>query len=124
MAEPQGRKRVLIVEDASIIRAMLNKTFAAQGFDCIEVTRGEDAIKAYRDSKPDLVTLDIHMEGLSGMSVLQVLRTIDPNARIIIVSVDGDRVFIEEAIRQGAKAFVVKPFQPEALVEAVARAFE
>jgi len=103
---------------------MLNKILSEDGFVCAEAANGEEAIKAYKAQPADLVTLDIHIDGLSGMSVLQVLRTIDPNARIIIISVEGDRAFIEEAIRQGAKAFVAKPFLPETLRDAMARAFE
>lgn len=106
------------------MRSMIVKILTAQGFACVEAESGEEAIKSYKAQPADLVTLDIHIGGLSGMSVLQVLRTLDPSARIIVVSVDGDRVYIEEAIRQGAKAFVAKPFLPETLQDAIARAFE
>lgn len=124
MPTARDSKSALIVEDASIVRSMLNKILSEDGFVCSEAGSGEEAIKAYRTQPTDIVTLDIHIDGLSGMSVLQVLRTIDPNARIIVVSVEGDRAFIEEAIRQGAKAFVAKPFLPETLRDAITRAFE
>lgn len=122
-AEP-ATKPVLIVEDATIIRTMLKNIFAAQGFACLEASSGDEAIKLYNTERPDLVTLDIHIDRLSGLSVLQVLRNLDPSVRVIVISVEPDRHIIEEVIRQGAKAFVAKPFEPEVLQEAIAVALQ
>lgn len=122
MEDATRRKRALVVDDASITRTMLCKMLAAQGFACIEAATGEDAIKIYNTEHPELVVLDIHIDRISGMGVLQVILRLDPQARVVIVSSESDRQIIDELMRIGAKAFVPKPFQPETLTDAIARA--
>ncbi|MGH7683085.1 MAG: response regulator, partial [Vulcanimicrobiaceae bacterium] len=66
-------KRILIVDDASTTRVLLRRLLDAQGFICLEASSGEQAVKVFHEQRPDLVTLDIHMDQLSGMGVIQVL---------------------------------------------------
>lgn len=124
MSEPSNGKRILIIDDASGTRALLGKLLKNQGFECSEAASGEEAVKLYHAQRPDLVTLDIHMDKLSGMGVVQVLLKIDPKARIVIVTSETEKRFLDELLRMGAKDVVNKPFQTERLYEAIANALE
>jgi len=120
--EAPAGKRVLIVDDASSTRTLLRRLLDGQGFLCTEASSGEEAVKAYHAQRPDLITLDIHMEKLSGMGVVQVLLKIDPKARIVIVTSETEKRFIDELFRMGVKDVVHKPFQTEQLYDAIAHA--
>lgn len=117
-------KRVLIVDDATTTRVLLRKLLDKQGFECTEAASGEAAVKAFHAQRPDLVTLDIHMEQLSGMGVVQVLLKIDPKARIVIVTSETEKRILDELYRMGVKEVVNKPFQPEQFYDAIAHALE
>lgn len=124
MPGPPNAKRVLIVDDASITRSILRKILSGAGFDCIEASSGEEALRVYNAERPDVVTLDIHMDRLSGMGVLQVLLKLDPNARVVVVSSEGDRAIIDQLKQLGIKSFVPKPYEPDALTNAVVHALD
>ena len=123
MNESWTGKRALIVDDASITRTMLNRFLTEDGFACQEAATEEEAIRIFHTERPDLVTLDIHMDKLSGMGVLQVLLRIDPAVRVVIVSSETDKHIVAEVLRLGAKSFVPKPFAREELTGAISRAF-
>ena len=122
MPEGSTRKRILIVDDASTTRVLLRKLLEAQGYECVEAKSGEEAVAMYHAGRPDLVTLDIHMEQLSGMAVVQVLLRIDPKARLVIVTSETEKRITDELLRMGAKEIVQKPFQSEQLREAIEHA--
>lgn len=124
MPESPVGKRVLIVDDASSTRVLLGKLLEAQGFVCIQATSGEEAVKLFHTQRPDLVTLDIHMNELSGMGVVQVLLKIDPKARIVIITSETEKRITDELLRMGVKEVVNKPFQAERFREAIANALE
>lgn len=124
MSDASVGKRVLIVDDASSTRVLLGKLLAAEGFTCIEATSGEEAVKIFHAQRPDLVTLDIHMDQLSGMGVVQVLLKIDPKVRIVIITSETEKRITDELLRMGVKEVVNKPFQAERFREAIANALE
>jgi two-component system, chemotaxis family, chemotaxis protein CheY len=119
-----SNKRVLIVDDAASTRTILRTILSAQGFECVEAETEEQAIKAYNADRHDLVTLDIHIDRVSGMGVLQVIRQIDPDARVIIVSTESDKAIIAKMMSLGAKGFVAKPFHRQTIEDAVSRALD
>ena len=122
MAETNNNKRILIVDDASGTRAILNKILSAQGFECTEVATSDEALRTYNAERPALVMLDIHIDDITGMGVLQVLRQLDPDAKVVIVSNESDRAIIDKMMSLGAKGFVAKPFEPDAIADAIKRA--
>jgi CheY-like chemotaxis protein len=124
MPETALGKRVLIVDDAGTTRVLLGKLLSAEGFVCIEASSGEEAVKIFHAQRPDLVTLDIHMNELSGMGVVQVLLKIDPKARIVIITSETEKRITDELLRMGVKEVVNKPFQAERFREAIANALE
>jgi len=117
-------KRILIADDASTTRVLLRKLLEKEGFECTEAPTGEEAVKLFHTQRPDLVTLDIHMDKLSGMGVVQVLLKIDPKARIVIVTSETEKRITDELLRMGVKDVVNKPFESERLYDAIAHALE
>lgn len=116
---------VLIVDDALFMRKMLSDILKKEGFEIAgEAENGKEAIEKYSALKPDLVTMDIvmpKMEEIDGVAAVREIIKGDPNARIIMVSAMGQHALVVEAIQAGAKDFIVKPFQPSRVVEAIKR---
>ncbi len=116
-------KRVLIVDDAAFMRMMIKNVLTQNGYEVAgEASNGQEALVLYEKVKPDLVTLDITMPEMDGIQTLKELLKIDPSANIIMVTAMGQQQLVIEAIQVGAKDFVVKPFQPDRLLEAVRKA--
>lgn len=116
-------KRVLIVDDAAFMRMMIKNVLTQNGYEVAgEASNGQEALVLYEKVKPDLVTLDITMPEMDGIQTLKELLRIDPSANVIMVTAMGQQQLVIEAIQVGAKDFVVKPFQPDRLIEAVRKA--
>ncbi len=114
---------ILIVDDLDFIKIVLRDILEKSGFRVIgEASNGEDAIRLYQEKRPDAVLMDITMPGMDGLTALKRIRDIDPAARIIICSALGQQRLIVQAIQQGAKDFIVKPFQPQRVVSALKKA--
>ena len=109
-------KRILIVDDALIMRRRIRDVAEQAGWKVAgEAKNGEEAVDIYEQSKPDLVTLDIVMPKLDGVSALRRIVEIDPQARIIMVSAVDQKEKLAECIQAGAIDFIVKPFEKLAL---------
>ncbi|HQD40805.1 MAG: response regulator [Firmicutes bacterium] len=114
---------VLIVDDAAFMRMMLKDILLRGGYQVVgEAENGQRAIELYKELKPDLVTMDITMPELDGISALKEIRAYDPDAVVIMCSAMGQQALVIDAIGAGAKDFIVKPFQPERVLEAVKKA--
>jgi two-component system chemotaxis response regulator CheY len=115
-------KTVLICDDALFMRTMLGNILKQAGFEVIgEAENGVEAVDRYRELKPDLVTMDIVMPDKGGIDAVREIVQEDPGARILMCSAMGQQGLVVEAIQAGAKDFVVKPFQPSRVLEAVQR---
>ncbi|MBT9253403.1 MAG: response regulator [Brockia lithotrophica] len=113
-------KRILIVDDAAFMRMMLKDILKRGGYEVVgEAANGVEAVALYRELRPDLVTMDITMPEMDGISALKQIRTLDPEAKVIMVSAMGQQAMVIEAIQSGARDFIVKPFQAERVLEAV-----
>lgn len=114
--------RVLIVDDALFMRNLLRDIFSAAGWEVAgEAADGNEAVQRYNELKPDLVTLDIVMPERSGIEALQDIVAADPDAVVIMCSALGQESMVMEAIQNGARDFIVKPFQEEQVLEVVTR---
>jgi two-component system chemotaxis response regulator CheY len=113
--------QVLVVDDAAFMRLRLRKLLEEHGYQVHEASNGREAIERYRALRPDVVLMDITMPELDGIEAVRSIVAEDPNARIVMVSALGQQAMVLEAIYAGAKDFVVKPFQPERVLTAVAR---
>jgi two-component system chemotaxis response regulator CheY len=115
--------RILIVDDAAFMRKVLTDSLTQGGHEVVgEASNGKDAVTRFQEVSPELTTLDITMPEVDGLEALRDILATDPSARVIMCSALGTEDKVLEAIRLGAKDFVVKPFQPERVLEAVARA--
>jgi two-component system chemotaxis response regulator CheY len=115
--------RVLVVDDAAFMRKVVGDALARGGHEVVgEAGNGVEAIARFQELKPDLTTLDITMPEKDGLSALKEIIAIDPGARVIMCSALGQESKVLESIKLGARDFVVKPFQPERVNEAVGKA--
>ena len=113
---------VLICDDAIFMRTMLADILQQAGFDIVgEAETGAQAVARYRELRPDLVTMDIVMPDMGGIDAVREITKLDPGARILMCSAMGQQALVIEAIQAGAKDFVVKPFQPSRVLEAIQR---
>ncbi len=115
-------KRVLIVDDAAFMRMMLKDILTKNGYIVAgEAENGAVAVEKFKELRPDLVTMDITMPEMDGITAVKEIRAIDSNAKIIMCSAMGQQAMVIDSIQAGAKDFVVKPFQPDRVLEAVAK---
>lgn len=113
---------VLVCDDAIFMRTMIGDILNQAGFEIIgEAESGLQAVQKYRELKPDLVTMDIVMPDMGGIEAVREICKQDPDAKILMCSAMGQQALVVEAIQAGAKDFVVKPFQPSRVLEAVQR---
>ncbi|ADI01746.1 MAG TPA: response regulator [Syntrophothermus lipocalidus] len=116
-------KTVLVVDDAAFMRMMIKDILTKNGYAVVgEAENGLVALEKYKELNPDLVTMDITMPEMDGITAVREIRKIDPGAKIIMCSAMGQQAMVIDAIQAGARDFVVKPFQPERVVEAVSKA--
>ena len=112
--------RVLVVDDAAFMRMMVKDILSKNGYEVVgEAENGMKALEKYQELKPDLVTMDITMPEMDGISAVKEIKKVDPNAKIVMCSAMGQQAMVIEAIQSGAKDFIVKPFQADRVIEAV-----
>ena len=115
-------KTVLIVDDAAFMRMSLKMMLERNGYQVVgEAENGEVGIKKYMELKPDLVTMDITMPEMDGITALKAIMQYDPKACVLLVSAMGQQHFVMEAITNGAKGFIVKPFQEEHIIKTLSK---
>ena len=113
---------VLVCDDAIFMRTMISDILTQAGFEVVgEAESGTQAVERYHALKPDLVTMDIVMPDMGGIEAVREICRTDPEAKILMCSAMGQQALVVEAIQAGAKDFVVKPFQPSRVLEAVQR---
>lgn len=116
--------RILVVDDANFMRMQCSKVLRSGGHDVTEAVDGADAVIKYREVHPDLVLMDVTMPVMDGIEAVKAIRGESPDARIIMVSATGQQSMVMSAIEAGALDFVLKPFQPQRLLQAVQTAVE
>jgi len=114
--------RILVVDDAAFMRKVLTDALTTGGHEVIgEAANGNEAVARYQEFHPDLTTLDITMPEADGLHALREILAADPAAKVIMCSALGAEDKVLEAIRLGAKDFIVKPFQAERVLDAVSK---
>ena len=111
-------KRALVVDDSPYIQKELSRILEKHGCSVVATaTNGLEGVKKYRELKPDFVTLDLVMPQMGGIQTLTLLKKIDPNAIVIMVSSMSGKGKIMECAKAGAKHYILKPFEEEKIVE-------
>lgn len=114
---------ILIVDDAAFMRMMIKDILTKNGYTVVgEAENGAVAVESYKELKPDLVIMDITMPEMDGIQAVKEIKSLDPNAKIIMCSAMGQQAMVIEAIQAGARDFIVKPFQQDRVIEAVKKA--
>ena len=116
--------KILVVDDAAFMRMRCTKMLSDSGFEVAEAADGNQALAKYREFKPDGVLLDITMPELDGLATLKELIKMDPGARVAMVTAMGQQSMVMEALKSGARDFIVKPFEAERVLAAVRKIME
>ncbi|PFJ17256.1 two-component system response regulator [Bacillus cereus] len=115
--------KILVVDDAMFMRTMIKNLLKSNSeFEIIgEAENGVEAIQKYKELQPDIVTLDITMPEMDGLEALKEIIKIDSSAKVVICSAMGQQGMVLDAIKCGAKDFIVKPFQADRVIEALTK---
>ncbi|SCW34469.1 two-component system, chemotaxis family, response regulator CheY [Paenibacillus tianmuensis] len=117
-------KKILIVDDSLFMRMILRNVIQELGYETVaEASNGLEALTLYSELKPDLVTLDITMPEMDGITALEEIKNMDPDAKVIMVSAMGQQALLIRAVSMGASDFIVKPFSKDRVREALKKAF-
>lgn len=114
--------KILIVDDSALARRNTRLILEAEGYEVAEAHDGLSALERYFVDKPDVVVLDLVMKGMYGLDVLEKLREMDPQVRVVVVSADIQSSSHDLVQQAGGKAFVNKPFHRTELLDAVTTA--
>jgi two-component system chemotaxis response regulator CheY len=110
--------RVLVVDDAAFMRTSIRRILEKNGFEVVgEAENGLVATERYKQLKPDIVTMDITMPEMDGITALKVIKQYDPKAKIIIVTAMGQEPMVMDAVASGAASFIVKPFKEDIIIQ-------
>ena len=104
---------VLIVDDSAFMRMRCVATVKEEGFETLEAADGVEAVEVYKQRQPNAVLLDITMPNMDGLEALRQIMAFDSKAKVAMVTAMGQQGMVMEAMKAGARDFVVKPFEPD-----------
>ena len=113
-------KKILLVDDAAFMRKMIKDTLNKNGYtELYEAVDGVDAVEKFGEIAPDLVIMDITMPNMDGLEAQKAIRAKDSSANVVMCSAMGQESMVMDAVRSGAKDFIVKPFKPDRVLKTV-----
>ena len=111
-------KKILIVDDAAFMRMMLKNILTKAGYEIVgEAVDGVDGFNKFQELNPDMVLLDITMPNMDGIQCLKKIKENTPDAKCVMCSAMGQKTMVIDAIQNGAKDFIVKPFEEDRVIE-------
>ncbi len=113
--------KVLIVDDAEFLRVRLTKMLNAEGHEVCQAENGLKAVEMYREIHPDVVLMDVTMPEMDGLTALKEIVQFDAKAKVIMLTALGQESVVLEAVKSGARDFVVKPFEQERVMKAITK---
>jgi two-component system alkaline phosphatase synthesis response regulator PhoP len=113
-----GRARILVVEDELDLQDLLRYNLEREGYSVASATRGEEALKAIRQERPDMVLLDLMLPGMDGLEVCRSLRsdTAMKDLPIVMLTAKGEEADVVAGLELGADDYITKPFSPRVLI--------
>ena len=112
--------KIWIGDDAAFMRKVIKDTLSKSGYtDLYEAVDGADAVEKYNEIQPDLVLMDITMPNMDGLEALKTIRGKEGNANVVMCSAMGQESMVIDAVRSGAKDFIVKPFKADRVLKTV-----
>ena len=113
-------KKILLVDDAAFMRKMIKDVLSKGGYtELYEAVDGIDAVEKFAEIHPDLVMMDITMPNMDGLDALKAIRAKDGNANVVMCSAMGQESMVMDAVRSGAKDFIVKPIKADRVLKTV-----
>ncbi len=112
-------RRALVVDDTSIMRMIVSRIMREARWEVAEATNGAEAIQSYFRWRPNIVIMDLTMDGLDGTAAIRGILQIDPNARVVVCSSTSDAHIVLNLLKLGARGYITKPFTPEKLLATV-----
>jgi two-component system chemotaxis response regulator CheY len=117
--------RIVVADDAAFMRQMIREIIEEHGHEIVaEASDGIEAVEAFKQHHPDVVTMDIVMPRLSGIDAVRNIMKLDASACVVMCSALGQETLVSEAMQAGARDFIVKPFRPDAVVETLLKVLE
>jgi two-component system chemotaxis response regulator CheY len=117
--------RVLVVDDSSTMRKIVVQHLKSEAYDvCGEAGNGKEAVDRFKELAPDVVTMDINMPEMDGIAALKAILSYDAKARVVMLTSEGEKNIVLQAITAGAKGYCVKPPVRAKLCETVKKALE
>jgi two-component system, chemotaxis family, chemotaxis protein CheY len=117
-------KTIMVVDDAQFMRMRVTKLLTEQGYEVIQAADGEEAVKTYRAARPDVVLMDITMPRKDGLTALAEIRAFDQKAKVIMLTALSQQTMVLEAMKSGAKDFLVKPYDPDRVLKILHKVLE
>lgn len=112
--------KILIVDDSRTSRKILRGILEGDGHTVVgEAENGKIGVEEYKATKPDIVTLDITMPEMDGIEALKAIKSVDADAKAIMVTAAGQKEKMLEAVKSGASEFITKPFEPEEILNVI-----
>ena len=111
--------KILIVDDAAFMRMRCKKLLKENGHEVVEAENGVVAVEKYKSEKPDMVFMDVTMPEMDGITAVKEIKKIDPESKIAMLSAMGQQTMVMDAIKAGAKDFIVKPFQADKVLSTI-----
>jgi two-component system, chemotaxis family, chemotaxis protein CheY len=113
--------KILIVDDAEFLRVRLTKMLDADGFQVFQAENGLKAVEVYKQIHPDVVLMDVTMPEMDGLTALKEIMKSDPKARVVMLTALGQESVVLEAVKSGARDFIVKPFEHDRVMKAIGK---
>lgn len=114
--------KILVADDSLLIRNSMRTILQALGHTAILAIDGTEAVELYKEHRPDMVTLDLAMPRMDGISTLKIIMRIDPYAKVIMSTSNGSQQLVIESIRDGALGYILKPITINKIEEAIKKA--
>jgi two-component system chemotaxis response regulator CheY len=113
--------KVLVVDDAEFLRVRLTKMLDTEGYEVFQAENGVKAVATYKEIHPDLVLMDVTMPEMDGLAALKEIVGFDSKARVIMLTALGQESVVLEAVKSGARDFIVKPFEHDRVIKAISK---
>jgi len=114
--------KILVVDDSRTSRKMLRTILESNGHEVVdEAANGQDGVQKFQALKPEVVTLDITMPIVDGVEALKMIKALDPNSKVIMVTAAGQKNKMIECIKAGANEFLTKPFDQQEIIDVIAK---